>query len=194
MLRRREAEAGDVRKRPDRTAVDLRAEREAGILDQRQAFLLRERGKLDQGCRMTEHVDRQEGARARCDRGPRLRRIHAERQRIDIDEDARGTRQMDGGDRADVGVGHRDHFVAGADAQRAQRELERRRARIDCHRMRCADEGSEFGLEGGHMIAPVEPAARQHTEDRRIDLRLAALVDAGVVVEGDGHHGAGRGR
>ena len=64
----------------------------------------------------------------------------------------------------------RDHFVARADVERPQRQRDRVRSRAYAHGMRRAGSGSELRLERLDLRSEHEPAARQNTCKRRVDI------------------------
>ncbi len=74
----------------------------------------------------------------------------------------------------------RDHFIAGADPERAQDQRDRVGARADADGVRGAGRGGEFLLEGGDFRPEHEPAARDHAIDRASHL-------AGVLARDQRH-------
>ena len=75
-----------------------------------------------------ELVHAQNRLRASGDRRLDQRRIHVERAGLDVDEHRRGAAIADGVGRGDEGMADGDDLVAGADADRQQRQVQRRRA------------------------------------------------------------------
>ena len=105
-----------------------------------------------------------------------LRRIHGERARLDVDEHRRRAGVADRRHRRHEGERNGDHFVAGADAGRQQRQMERAGAGVDGDGVLGAAVGGEIALEGGDILAEHELRAVQHAEDRAVDVGLDALV------------------
>jgi hypothetical protein len=68
-------------------------------------------------------------------------------------------------------VGGHDHLVAGLEADRFERQMERRRARVDGDRVPGAHVRRERRLELAHHRARREPAGSQRADDLR-DLGL----------------------
>ena len=79
----------------------------------------------------------------------------------------------------------RRHLVAGADAERAQRDLQRIGAVGDADAVADADELRELLLEVLHLRSENVPAARQHLGDGGIDLGLVREISGLGIGLGD---------
>ena len=123
-----EGERGSPRERPDGPALVRGEGRLGGILDHPEAM-----GRCDRIDRihvggMTEQVNGDDALCAAGDRGLNEPRVEAPVVGINIDEDRRAAAVGDGVGRGDVGHRRHDHFVARADAERGQGEVQGRGA------------------------------------------------------------------
>ena len=109
---------------------------------------------------------------------------------VDVDEHRGRARRLDPGHGRHAGVRGRDHLVAGADAERPQRELDRVRARRDADRLARAAEGRELLLEGLDARAADEPPLVEDVRDglRQVVSQLRVL--APQVEKRDAHASA----
>ena len=130
-------------------------------------------------------MDRDDRLRARADRVRETRRIEIERPLGDVHEHRPrahgGNRRRCGDERVRGG----DHVVSRPDTERAERELERRRARADAHGMPHAAVLGEPSLEFVELRAADERGTGDDAGDRRVDLRLELLV---LLSDGDEAH------
>ena len=125
----------------------------ADVLDQRDvAFPQRVEQSVAERV-VAEHVGEEDGARARRQLRDHLVVVHAERARVDVDEDRREPRVQHGRDVRDPRERRHDHF-AGAVAmpKRRQRDQVRRRARVHEHRVPHAEPGRPLLLEERHLL------------------------------------------
>jgi hypothetical protein len=160
-----------VAARPHRRAVGVhRTQRLAGVLDDRQAECL-ERGHVG---RIAEDVHRQQR------RGPLGHRrrggggIEVERHRVDVDEHRPGALVEDHVRRGHERERRRDHLVAIADADRADRQVEPGGPAGDGTGMRYAQAGGKRLLELAQPRAERQAARTQRLEHPRL-LGLAQL-------------------
>ncbi len=138
---------------PELAVAEGGAVRLADVLDQRNAPLLQRVEQAIAERVVAEHVGQEDGARARRQLRDHLLVVHAERARIDVDEDRRESRVQHRGDVRDPGECRHDH-LAGAVAmpQRGQRDQVRRRARVHEHRVPHAQPRRPFLLEELHLL------------------------------------------
>jgi hypothetical protein len=96
----------------------------AGVLDEHQLLLARERQQRVHVRRVAVEMDRQQRLRARRDRPRGGRRVDVERPRVDVDE-YRGSARLQNGERRKGGRDRGgDDLVTRADAARPQREVD----------------------------------------------------------------------
>lgn len=129
VLRRVEREARGVAEGADASSLDCRAVSLRGVLDEQEVVLRCE-------LREPRHV-RREAVEVDCDDcvhplagpEPRFERVGVDvvRSRVDVDETHFSAREGDGVGRGDEREGRRQDAVAGADAERVERGVERRR-------------------------------------------------------------------
>jgi hypothetical protein len=137
-----------------------RAERLAGVLDDRQAVALQGR----RVGRVAEDVHRQQCARAVGDRRRGRRRVEVQRDRVDVHEHRARPLVEHGVRRGDEGERRRHDLLALPHTDRAQRQVQAGRARGHGAGVRHAQPGGERGLEGGHARAERELAGAQDLE------------------------------
>ena len=131
VLRRVEAEAREIRDRADLAGVGLRLDGVRRVLDQREVVQVGERTEAPHVGRVAAQVHDDDPASAGRDGGLDGVGVEIARNRIHVGEHRRGARVDDRvGGRAE-GQRRRDDLVARADARRQQREVQRRRARVE---------------------------------------------------------------
>ncbi len=187
VLGREEAEDAHVAEAAGATAVVGRAPRLAGVLDHGEAVRL---GDLAYGVGVggeAEEVDRHDRFGARRDR--RLDRVGVDAERVgtDVDEHGLGSGLSDRLGRRVEGERYGDDLVAGADAQRAERDREAVGAVGD------ADGTGGPHIRGGLFLEPFDvrpqdhPPAAQHRQHGVLDAVLQLGVLSLDVHESDGH-------
>ncbi len=119
----------------------------ARILEQRQLVSTGNREQRVHIGGLAVEMHRQERARARGDGSLRLHRVHGVGDRVNVHEDRAGANGADGFRRGDEGVRHGDDFVAGANVERLERQLQRCRARIHGHAFRHVEVGRKGGFK-----------------------------------------------
>ena len=153
-LARMEAEAGDVAGRADRPAVIGRPDRAGRVLDNRECpGRQRVSARRDrQPARPDEPGRSPSCAASRASRRPRGSMFQVSR--LDVGEDRRRAGVEHGVGGRDERVRRADDFVAGADAARHERQVERRRARRGRDGVARADALGEQLLELRRPSAP----------------------------------------
>jgi hypothetical protein len=153
--------------RPQRLAVERGAVRLARVLDDRQAVLGGDLGKRRHVGRLAEEMHRDDRARARGDLPLDAGRVDGVVDRVDVGEARRGAGVENAVCRSDKAEGRRDHLVAGADAVRQQRHVQRRRAGADGHGIACANPRRKALLEFAHALALRQLPGTEHFQHRR---------------------------
>jgi hypothetical protein len=141
-----------------------RAKRLAGVLEQAEVVLGRQRLQLRHRRRVAEDVDRQDPGGALTDGGGRGRRVEVERDRVDVAEDrldALIEQAVGGGDEAE-GTGQ--NLVAGSPAKRSHAEVQPGRAAGYRDRVLDPEPIGEGALEALAHRPQREPARAQHLE------------------------------
>jgi hypothetical protein len=100
-----------------------------------------------QSSRIAPEVHDADGSRPRSDPSLDIVRIGCERQWIDLAEYGDATQRQHWSDGREERVGGNDHFVAGADAGREIRAVERSRSAVHEQSMRRGDGSREAALE-----------------------------------------------
>ena len=167
VLRRVEREARDIGERADLAAAVLALDRVRGVLHDRQP----ERPQRVEIGRLAREVHGQDGLRPRPHERRDVLRIDVEVRRADVCEDRRRARVDDDVGRRGPRDRRRDDLVTGADAQREQREVHRRRARGDGERVLRAHVLGETALQLGR-VGPRRQPARAEGLGHRGDLLL----------------------
>ena len=179
-----EAEGADRADGADAPAAPARAVGLGRVLDHRQAVAA---GDLAQAVHVRgqpREMHRHHGPGPRRDRLLDQAGVQVVGQGIDVDEHGHGVRHHDRAGRRDEGIGRHDDFVAGFDADRLQREAERRGAVADGDAVGGLLEGGEAPLEVAHPLAlDTSPMAGTHG--------LAGRPGAFVQVHGPGREGFG---
>ena len=193
VLRGVEGEAGHVPVAGRRSPVDQSFEAVCGILDELQAVPIRNRPQQRQVRRPPGEMHRHDRLRAGGDR--RLERVRGEalgvlfhvdedRPRADVEHDVcRGAERQ---------CGH-DHLVTRPDAQRQERQVQRRRARIRGDGVLHANVLRDRALERLDFRTGAEPSGPQGVENlvdlRLPDVRLAEYdVRLSGIRQGKGGH------
>src|SRR5690606_29696473 len=183
-----EAPARDPAARADPSAARIPgADRLRGVLDERDAAFGREREQgvvVGGAAEQVDHDDRAQ-PRAALGGGARRRGIEAVGGRVDVGEDRAGAEPRDRPRRREEREGRADHLVAGADAERLQREQQRVGARGAADRPARLDERGQLVLEGRDLLAEHERLALEDAIDRRADLLAQGGVLRAQVEEGD---------
>ncbi len=157
-LRTMKAERRNAAEGAGAPAMARRADRLGGVLDQRQPAAVGDRLKALPLAGRTVEIDAEDRLGLRPDR--RLDRVGIEAPGVgqDVDQHRLGADIDDRRDRGDPGDVRRDDFVAGADPQRGEREMQRRGRMRHGHRMSDADIVGEHALEarviGVVILAP----------------------------------------
>jgi hypothetical protein len=120
--------------------------------------------------RLAVEVNRHDRARVRADGLLDPRRIEREARGIDVRENRTRAGHQDRQGRVGGGQRRRDHFVAGADVERAEDERDRVGPRADADGMAAAHRRREFRLERLDLGPEHEPAPRDHAIDRGADV------------------------
>ena len=170
-LARVERQAAHQAERSARRIPVAGAERAGGVLDE-DDILGNGRLQLLPLDRAPEEVDGEHGLRPRRHRVGDAGDVDVERVGIDIDEDGAGSAELDDVRRRRERVGGNDHLVAGADAERQHRQVQRRRAGRDDDRVRGAAGLREPLLELGDLRAHRQHPGRDDLGERG-DLGLA---------------------
>ena len=187
---RRGARAADL------AAAVLAADGLAGVLDDRQPVLLRDRAERVHVARVAEDVHWEDGPCARRDRGLDGGRVEHVGLGIDVGEDRRRALVEDAVGRGDERDRRRDDLVALADAGGAHEQVEAGRAARDRDGVLAVAERRERLLEAARVRAEPEDARAQRREHellllrpevrarernlaRRLDLHALADVAAG---------------
>ncbi len=190
-----EAEAGRVADASDAAALSLHVAPGAvclrGVLDEGRAVPAGQRQQAIEIGRMAVQVNGDdrldllaiEGARGCVD-------IDGEVALVDVDENGLRSDAHDRFDRGREGKGHGQDAVAGADAERSQRQLQGVAAVAQADGAAHADEGGELAFEELHLLAADERGARDDAGDRLVDLRLQLAVVGGEIDERNGHGGS----
>ena len=141
------------------------AERAGSVLDERD--VLRD-GRLEllPGDGPAEEVDGEHRAGARRHRLGDALDPDEERLRIDVGEDGARAAELDNVRGRGERVGGHDHLVARPDADRQQRQVERRRPRRNRDRVCRAHRAAERLLELGDPSSHRQLPAREHPSDR----------------------------
>lgn len=166
ILGRVEAERGEIAERSDLLPPVGSRYCVGGVLDQVEAALTRQVEQRAHVNRMARIVDWQNRACARRDGLRALLRVDVERVRLDIDQDRRRANMLDDVDRGAEGHRRGDDFVAGADVQRRQREVQPRRTRVQRERALRAEVGGEFLLELPRLRPGRDPVRAQRVHHR----------------------------
>ena len=170
-----EAEHRRVPAPADRAAVGVaRAERLAGVLDDRQARSALERGHVG---RVAEDVHRQQRRRALGHRRRGGLRVEVQRHRVDVGEHRPRALVQHGVGRGDERERARDDLVAVAHADRAQRQVQPGGAAGDRAGVRRAERARRSAARTPHARPERELARAQHLEHRA--LLLLARAPAG---------------
>ena len=159
--------------RAERRALVSRAERLAGVLDEREAVPFAELDQRVELARVAEDVDRDDRLRPLGDRRLDRGRVEVVRARVDVREHRRRAlvdRAVRGRDERER---RRDHLVAGADARQPHRKVQAGGAARDRGAVSRADGLGEQLLEARPGRPEREPAGAQRLEHEL----LVALVD-----------------
>ena len=156
----------------DAAAGVARPHRVGGVLDDREAVLLRDLPDPLHPARQAAVVDRDDRLRPR--RDPLLDPLGVEVHRVglDVDEDRDGPSEDDVRDRADERVRGRDHLVARADAEGSERHLEAGRGVQEGEAVGHLVEGLQRFLEARRLRPRRQPAGAEGVDDLG-DLLLA---------------------
>ena len=186
VLARVEAEAGRVAQGPGPASLPLRPVGLGGVLEDRKVVTSSDLvdGRHVRG--VAVEVDGQDELRARRDRALEPLGIQGEGVGVDVDEDRRRPHQQDRLAGGDEGVGDGHDLVPGADAVGSERQVERVGAVGHRAGVGGAAEIGVFPLELLDVGPEDERRAREHTVDRRVDLRAQALELGLEVDHGDG--------
>ena len=130
-------------------------------------------------------VDRHHGARAVRHRRRGRVGVEHERRLVDVGEDGRRADGRDGLGGREERERTRHHLVARTHAERAERDHERVRARVEPDRVPHAEERRDLGLEGEHLGAADEHARAADALERRRQLRPQRVVLRREVENGD---------
>jgi hypothetical protein len=171
-----EAEAAGARERPDAATLVECAVRLRRVLDDDEIVAL---GYFVHGVhvrRLAVEVDGDDGARALGHGALQLCGVEVVGDGVAVHEDGRGPYGRDGLGRGEEGVGRDDDLVAGADAARQQREVERRRAVRDADALARADVVRELALERLDLAPEHEGRRVEHALDGRVNLGLERAV------------------
>ena len=164
------------------------------VLDHLDVVAARDLQNRPQVGRLAIHMDGNDGPRPRGDGTLEERRIERVELRIDVHQDGRGARQLNGGHGRDGGVRHGDDFVAGTDAARRERDMERFGPASDADPMIDTDEARELPFERGGFASEDVPAVRQHLADGGVDLgAMREVLRERVAAEDHAHLPAGEG-
>ncbi len=117
-------------------------------------------------------MHQQDGARAAGDRSFDFGGVDVACRRVDIDENRRGADVPDGGHRGVKGEWNGDYFVAGLNAGRQQRQMERTGSGVDGHPVPRAAITGEFLFQRGHFLAADELPAFEYAPNRRGQFRF----------------------
>ena len=137
------------------------------------------------------HHDR---AGARRDRGLDGGRVGIEGARIDVDEDRRAARVVDGTGGGEEGEGRRDHLVARLEIEGAERQQQRVGARGAGDGVGGERQCRDFALEFGDFGAQDELLPVDHAADAGENRVLDGLVLSHEVQHRDAHRGYSTGR
>ena len=169
---------------PGRPASVERAGGLRGVLDDRDAERLDLRDRRD----VAEQVHGEHRARRGRERGAHGLGRHARGLRVDVAEHRAGARVDDRlGGRVE-GERRDDDVVAGADAERAQRDRDRVGAVGDADGVPRAEVGRELVLERGDLGAEDERPAVEHLGELRVDLPAQRIERRLGVEQRDRHH------
>jgi hypothetical protein len=160
-----------------------RALRLRSVLDDRNIFFRREPDERVHVAGQPEHVDGEDRARPRTDRRPDRTEIGAIVAGGFVDQHRLRADAEDRLDDRRGGVRREDHLVAVAlpDAERAQREKDRVRARSDADRVLHAAKLRELALESAEVRAVQEPHRRERLVPARAQLGLDLTVFPGEI-------------
>ena len=191
-LERMEAEAAEGADRADLLAVELGQDRLRRVFHDRELVLRRDGEDAFHVRGAAREMHRHDGLRARRDRSFDLVRIDVVGC-IDVDEHRHSAGQTNARRRCDEGVGRRDHLIARADVERAQRELQRVGPVAATDGVAHADQRREALFERLHRPAEDEVTAFEHALDGGQDLGfqrrvLRRQVDVGYRVRTDSGH------
>ena len=169
VLRRVEREARRVRDRADLAAAVARLDRVRRVLDHRDAELEQ---RVEVG-RLAGEVHRQDRLRPRPDELAHVLRVDVQVALAHVGEDRRRAAWTITFAVAGHVIGRRDHLVAGPDAEREQREVQRGGARGDGEHVLAPEVAPPNALlELGRLRAGRQPARADRLGDR-LDLLLA---------------------
>lgn len=155
-----------------------------GILDHRNAMPVGDRQDRIHIGQPTVQMHRDDGPGARRDGALDHGRVDVEGPRIGIDQHRRCAGIADGGDRRDEGHRRGDHLIARPDAEGEQRQVQRRRARVQRDRLARPAIGGEAALEGLDARAGDIGAARQGLEHRGIEFLANARILRADIKQG----------
>ena len=124
-------------------------------------------------------MDGQNCLRALGDRGFDAVGIDVERLRIDVDEDRLRADQSNRLSRGNERERRGNHFVARADAERTQDQMQRIGAIADADRVIAAEELRDFLLKRLHVRSQNVLPTGEHRRDGRVDLALELSDTAG---------------
>ena len=161
--------------RADACAAVLRAERLAGVLDQRQPVPLAELPQGVELARVAVDVDGDDGLRPLRDRGLDRGGIEVHRALVDVGEDGHCPLVDGAVRRRDERVRRRDRLVALPQPGQPAEQVKPGGARRDRGGVRCSDALREALLEAFDRRAEGEPPRPEHLEHEL----LVALVDVG---------------
>ena len=153
----------------DQLAIIARLHGVRRVLGEEQAVRVADRADAGKVRRQTGVVHRHDGAGALSDLLLDLIRVDEAGVRVDVGKDGRRADVQDGVRRGGEGQRRGDHLVAGADALREQRQMQRCRAGIDSDAVLRTDVRREVLLEldGARALRP--PAG---ADSRRVGLHL----------------------
>ena len=115
-------------------------------------------------------VHRDNGLRARGDRGSDRCSVDRPGAGLDVDENRSGTGELDGPDGRHESERDRDHLIARSDFARRQSKVQCRRAGIDRHRMRGLAIAREIALERFDLTPQAVASGSQDTDRRLFEL------------------------
>jgi hypothetical protein len=184
---RGEAEAGDVGQAAEPPAVDLRAERDTGILHERKAMAIGDAPHLAHVGGMAVHVNGQQSVCPWRDRGFASGCVDASGLRVDVDPDDGRTDRADRRYSGQFGICNRDDLVAWPDPEGAQRGCQGGRTRAHGNSVRRVDPARKFLLEARYLFAQDEVSTFKHSGDRGVDCGVVLTIELGVIVERGSH-------